>query len=94
MQVFSVAQLVLPAETVGLTGPQGLFPLDQSPIPSMSFLIICLTWGMIASLTSSCALTRGLLHKQRASKAMMKTLLPDTYIFSRAQPMPCASAAK
>jgi Bacterial regulatory proteins, luxR family len=36
MQVSSVAQLDLPAEKVGLTAPQGLSPLDQSPIPSTS----------------------------------------------------------
>jgi RNA polymerase sigma factor (sigma-70 family) len=34
MQVSSVAQLVLLAEKVGLTAPQGLSPLAQSPISS------------------------------------------------------------
>jgi RNA polymerase sigma factor (sigma-70 family) len=36
MRVSSVAQLVLLAEKIGLTTPQGLAPLDQSPISSMS----------------------------------------------------------
>jgi RNA polymerase sigma factor (sigma-70 family) len=36
MQVASVAQLALLAEKVGLTVPQGLSPLDQSPISSAS----------------------------------------------------------
>jgi RNA polymerase sigma factor (sigma-70 family) len=38
MQVQSVAQLVLLAEKVGLTAPQGLSPLDQSLISTHSFL--------------------------------------------------------
>ena len=36
MQVYSVAQLVLLAEKVGLIAPQDLSPLDQSPISSTS----------------------------------------------------------
>jgi hypothetical protein len=36
MQVASMVRLVLLAEKVGLTAPQGLSPLDQSPIPSIS----------------------------------------------------------
>jgi hypothetical protein len=36
LQVSSVAQSVLPAETVGLTAPQGQSELDQSPISSIS----------------------------------------------------------
>jgi RNA polymerase sigma factor (sigma-70 family) len=38
MQVSSVPQLVLLAEKVGLTPPQGLSPLDQSPLSSASLL--------------------------------------------------------
>jgi RNA polymerase sigma factor (sigma-70 family) len=40
MRVSSVAQLVLLAATVGLTAPQGLSPLAQSPISS-AFLTKC-----------------------------------------------------
>jgi hypothetical protein len=36
MQVPSVAPLVLPAETVGLTAPHGLSVWDQSPIFSIA----------------------------------------------------------
>ena len=38
MQVSSVAQLVLLAEKVGLTAPQSLAPLDQSPMASASLI--------------------------------------------------------
>jgi DNA-binding NarL/FixJ family response regulator len=36
MRVQSVAQLVLLAEKVGLTAPQDILPLDQSPISALS----------------------------------------------------------
>src|SRR5262245_24160009 len=51
MQVSSVAQLVLRTETVGLTGPKGLFPLDQGPIPSLSCLILFLKGDGVVSIS-------------------------------------------